>query len=166
MNHKNIKNGNKRPSSTKVKMNKIFIDKQNLSFRVKKGSGPFFQNDYNTYSGNASNLPSIEKNDLNKPVLNESKSNNYKREYYNEEYSNIQKLWNNLGINYRYQVLFDNYVQSCTEAQLKNIFLNERDNLQKFGDELLKLNKEIYSRENNIHSLRKYIFALNNSNNY
>ena len=52
------------------------------------------------------------------------------------------------------------------KTQLKNIFLNERDNLQKFGDELLKLNKEINSRENNIHSLRKYIFALNNSNNY
>ena len=163
----NIKQSrNKRPFSTKVKRNEIVKDKQNLSLRVKKGSNPFFQNDYNAHSREASNLPSIEKNDQSKSVLNESKSNNYNREYFNEEYSNIQNLWNNLGITYRYQALFDNYVQSCTEAQLKNIFLNERDNLQKFGDELLKLNKEINSRENNIHSLRRYIFALINSINY
>jgi hypothetical protein len=44
--------------------------------------------------------------------------------------------------------------------------MNEKKNLKKIRESLLKLTKEITSRENNIHSLRRYIISLVNSDNY
>ena len=42
----------------------------------------------------------------------------------------------------------------------------KKKNLKRFGESLLKLSKEITSRENNIHSLKRYILALINGINY
>ena len=162
MNSYNKTKKNQRPLSSKVKSKNIFKDQNNLSSHAKKND--FILNEYNPPIQQTSNFPSIDKNNRSKSALNES--NDYKGDSLNEEYSIIQKIWNNLGVTYRYQVLFDNYIKSCPESKIKNILLNEKNNLKKFGEALLKLSKEIISRENNIHSLRRYIFALINGMNY
>ena len=164
MNSNIKKKKNQRPLSSKVKTNKIFNDQKNISSHVKKDNLPYFRNDYNQPIQQTSNFPSIDKNNRSKSVLNESYDD--KGDSLNEEYSIIQKIWNNLGVTYRYQFLFDNYIKTCSGTKIKNIFLNEKNNLRRFGESLLKLSKEIISRENNIHSLRRYIFALINGMNY
>ena len=45
------------------------------------------------------------------------------------------------------KVLFDNYIKSLPESKIKNILLNEKNNLKKFGEALLKLSKEIVSEQ-------------------
>ena len=161
----NVKTKNKeRPLSSRIKNNNIIKDQDIIPSHMKKNSNTNMKNEITYPSQHTSNYPSIDKNNRSKSVLNDSNEN--KIDSYNEEYSIIQKIWNNLGVTYKYQVEFDNYVNSCTEEQLKNAFLYEKRDLKRLGDALLKLSKEISSRENNIHSFRRCITSLLNNSNY
>lgn len=131
---------------------------------MKKDSGSFLQRDVTNPNQPSSQFPSIDKINRSKSIMNESSE--LKLESYNEEYTIIQKMWRDLGVTNKYQVLFNNYIKSVTEAKLKNIFINERHTLKKFGESILKLSKEISARENNIRSLKKYVFSLINGSNY
>ena len=149
---------NKRPQSSKVKTKNIFKDPKNISSNLKEDNGYPLQKDFTS-----PNLPSVDKNNRSKSALNESNDN---KEDLSEEYSIIQKIWEDLGVTYKYQIQFDNYIKSLSEQKIRNILINEKNNLKRFGDALLKLTREISSRENNIHSLKRYIYSLVNSANY
>ena len=154
-----------RPLSSKVKKpNKLLKEQKNITSSLKKNNTGIIQNDFTSPSHHTSNFPSFDKNNRSKSVLNESNENIV--ESLNEEYSIIQRIWNTLGVTYKYKVLFDNYIKTCSETQLKNTFINEKKNLKRFGETLLKLTKEINTRENNIHSLRRYIISFVNNSNY
>ena len=164
MNARVVVKKKQRPLSSKVKSNNIFQDKKNNPLNMKRNSSRGAQNELTSPSHQTSNLPSVDRNNRSKSGLNESNEN--KVESFNEEYSIIQRIWNNLGVTYKYKVHFDNYIKSCSEAQLKSVFANEKKNLKRLGEALVKLSKEINARENNIHSLKRYINSLVNSNNY
>ena len=164
MNARVVVKKKQRPLSSKVKSNNIFQDKKNNPLNMKRNSSRGAQNELTSPSHQTSNLPSVDRNNRSKSGLNESNEN--KVESFNEEYSIIQRIWNNLGVTYKYKVHFDNFIKSCSEAQLKSVFANEKKNLKRLGEALVKLSKEINARENNIHSLKRYINSLVNSNNY
>ena len=154
---------NKRPQSSKVKNDNVFKDSKIFPSNMKQESAFFAEKDF-TSPNVPSNYPSIDRNNRSKSALNES--NDYKSESLNEEYSIIQRIWDDLGVTYKYQTKFDNYIRKVSEKELRNILINEKSNLKRLGEALVKLSKEITSRENNIQSLKRYILALINSTNY
>ena len=154
---------NKRPQSSKVKNDNNFKDSKIFPSNIKQESAFFAEKDF-TSPNVPSNYPSIERNNRSKSALNES--NDYKIDSLNEEYAIIQRIWDDLGVTYKYQTQFDNYIRTVSEKELRNIFINEKTNLKRFGEALVKLSKEISSRENNIQSLKRYILALLNNSNY
>jgi len=158
------KRSSKRPQSSKVQSKNLFQGPKIGISNMKKDSGSFLQRDVTNPNQPSSQFPSIDKINRSKSIMNESSE--LKLESYNEEYTIIQKMWRDLGVTNKYQVLFNNYIKSVTEAKLKNIFINERHTLKKFGESILKLSKEISARENNIRSLKKYVFSLINGTNY
>ena len=164
MNTRVVDKNKQRPLSSKVKSNNIFKDQKNNHLNMKRNSSRGAQNELTSPSHQTSNLPSVDRNNRSKSGLNESNEN--KIESFNEEYSIIQRIWNNLGVTYKYKVHFDNYIKSCSETQLKSVFANEKKNLKRLGEALVKLSKEINARENNINSLKRYIISLVNSSNY
>ena len=155
---------NKRPQSSKVKNDNVFKDSKVFPSNIKQESAIFAEKDFTSPNAPPSNYPSIERNNRSKSAFNES--NDYKIESLNEEYSIIQRIWDDLGVTYKYQAQFDNYIRTVSEKELRNILYNEKTNLKRFGEALVKLSKEITSRENNIQSLKRYILALINSTNY
>lgn len=83
---------------------------------------------------------------------------NTKEREYKEELAIINNLWEELGVTKEYQEQFENYLY---DENLKMImFYQEKESLQKFRNALMKLRKEILSRENNIESLIKIIKIL------
>jgi hypothetical protein len=155
---------NKRPQSSKNKSNEISrYTKFNSNLKQDNNTYNFLK-DFTSPNVPSSNFPSVDPNNRSKSAMNESVD--YKLDSLNEEYSIIQKIWEDLGVTYKYQIQFDNYIRTVSESKLKNIFINEKNNLKRFGEALIKLSKEISSRENNIHSLQRYVFSLVNSGNY
>jgi len=159
-------NNKKRPQSSKDKTKMYLNQPKVLSSYKKEDSISFFPKDINSPNHISSQFPSLDKNNNNRSKSAMNDSNEFKGDSLNEEYAIIQKVWENLGVTYKYRVQFDNYIKTVSESTLKNIFHNEKKNLGKFRDALLKLSKEITSRENNIRTLKKYIFSLLNSVNY
>ena len=155
---------NKRPQSSKNKSNEISRDTKFNSNLKQDNNTFYFQKDFTSPNVPSSNFPSVDPNNRSKSAMNESVD--YKLDSLNEEYSIIQKIWEDLGVTYKYQIQFDNYIRTVSESKLKNIFINEKNSLKRFGEALIKLGKEISSRENNIHSLQRYVFSLVNSGNY
>ena len=154
----------KRPQSSKDKSKMYLNQPKVLSSYKKEDSISFFPKDINSPNHVSSQFPSLDKNNRSKSAINDS--NDFKGDVLNEEYAIIQKVWEDLGVTYKYRVQFDNYIKTVSESSLKNIFHNEKKNLARFKDSLVKLSKEITSRENNIRALKKYIFSLLNSINY
>ena len=154
----------KRPQSSEGKSNNDIKDSKILPSNIRQDSAFFLPKEFTSQNMPTSNFPSVDNNRSKSVAMNES--NDYKGDYLNEEYSAIQKIWEDLGITFKYQTHFDNYIRTVSESKIKNIFINERKNLKRFGEAILKLSKEINSRENNIHSLQRYIFSLINSSNY
>jgi hypothetical protein len=131
MNTRVVAKNKQRPLSSKVKSNNIFKDQKNNHLNMKRNSSRGAQNELTSPSHQTSNLPSVDRNNRSKSGLNESNEN--KIESFNEEYSIIQRIWNNLGVTYKYKVHFDNYIKSCSETQLKSVFANEKKNLKRLG---------------------------------
>ena len=97
-------------------------------------------------------------NEKNQSEFNESKELN--DEELNDMYNSIQKMWDDLGITEPYQLQFHNSIKKLNEEEIKNILINEKKSLSKFGDALLNLSNEIISRDNNVHSLQRDVVAL------
>ena len=150
----------KRPHSSKVKSLNERINSPNKKENNFK-SFPKFNNSLNRPS---SQIQKLNKNNDSKSEFNDS--NDFKGDALKEEYKIIQKVWEDLGVTLKYRVQFNNYIKTISESSLKNIFHYEKYYLKRFKDSLVKLNKEIIARENNIRSLKKYIFILQNSGNY
>lgn len=154
----------KRPQSSKVKSSNYLNQPKAPSSYKKEDSISFFPKEINSPNHVSSQFPSLDRNNRSRSAVNDS--NELKTDSLNEEYAIIQKVWEDLGVTYKYRVQFDNYIRTVSESSLKNIFYNEKKHLAKFRESLMKLSKEITSRENNIGSLKKYIFTLLNSVNY
>ena len=118
-------------------------------------------------SSSSKNYPNINYTFL--PKLNESESHQtIKRnnEYleleentntdYKEELNVITSLWDELGVTEDYKYQFNQILES-NNYNSKIIFIQEKENLQKFKTSLIKLKKEINNRENNIKNLLKII---------
>ena len=99
----------------------------------------------------------------NQSEFNESKELN--NEELNDMYNSIQKMWDDLGITELYQLQFHNTIKNLDEKDIKNILINEKKSLSKFGDALLNLSNEIISRDNNVHSLQRDVVALSQNQN-
>ena len=78
----------------------------------------------------------------------------------NALYSAVQKLWNDLGITDMYQMQFHNSIKNLDEEEINYILINEKKDLNKLYISLKKLRDEIFSRDNNIHSLQRDVIAI------
>ena len=77
-------------------------------------------------------------------------------ELFIDELNLLQNLWDKLEVNNEFRSYFINNIKTKNDLEKKEIFKNERENLEKLSDSLIKLKKEKVSRENNIKSLKKY----------
>ena len=86
------------------------------------------------------------------------KNSDLKQDNSNDElFLEIELLWNELGITDEYQDQFELYLGSIEYPDNQNIFLiNEKSNLIKIKEALLKLSKEKKIRIKNIEQLKKY----------
>ena len=80
---------------------------------------------------------------------------------YKEELNVITTLWDELGVTEDYRYQFNQIIDSNIYNP-KIIFIQEKENLQKFKTSLMKLKKEIINRENNIENLIKIIRMIDN----
>ena len=80
---------------------------------------------------------------------------------YKEELNVITTLWDELGVTEDYRYQFNQIIDSNIYNS-KIIFIQEKENLQKFKTSLMKLKKEIINRENNIENLIKIIRMIDN----
>ena len=160
MEKKSDKKTKERPQSSKLMCKDVNFDMNRPKTATNKRATPYKQEN-NIKNDLLSPLPETKKNG--QSIFVDQELN---QESLDEEYEIIQKIWENLGITIKYKIQFDNYIQSVTEKEIRNIFINEKNNLKKYGEALLKLNKEIKTRENNIQSLKKYTFSLSNNSNY
>ena len=71
-----------------------------------------------------------------------------------EELKEIKRLWYDLGINKEYQNQFINLILDLNENNKKQFYSEEKKSLLNFRNLLLKLTKEISSRENNLITLK------------
>ena len=159
------KDSNRAPQSSRIKCNNnIFQNSKTFLPNMKNDNTYFLRRDLTVPNLKSLNFSFNDKNNISKSLLNESIDKKF--ESLNEEYVVIQKIWEDLGITHKYRIQFDNYIKTVSKTKIKNIFINEKSNLKRYGETLLKLSKEISSRENNIHSLRKYCYSLINSSDY
>ena len=95
------------------------------------------------------------------PILNKNQNNliqsrNSKDEMMNEELGLIQNMWDDLGVTKEYQNQFVKYLKNLNEEEKKEFFEFEKNNLKRLRECLLKLTKEISSREKKIEDLKKF----------
>ena len=132
---KNYKSTNKTISVNCLpKLDPYFITNNN-SMNRKKGQFELFLRNKTSYFKNS---------DL------QEKSND-------EQLLEIELLWNELGITDEYQDQFELYLGSIDYYENRNIFLiNEKNNLIKIKEGLIKFSKEKKIRLKNIEQLKKY----------
>ena len=113
---------------------------------------------------NISYLPKLKKNKSNNKFIRSSSEAkfknaiNTKEREFKDELAIINNLWEELGATKEYQEQFKNYLY---DENVKIImFSQEKESLQKFRNSLMKLRKEILSRESNIESLIKIMKIL------
>ena len=95
-----------------------------------------------------SNLKSFNKTKLRNIILDSEYENE------DEELKEIKNLWYDLGVNKEYQNQFINLIFDLNENEKKQFYNEEKKSLLNFRNQLLKLTKEVESRENNIITLK------------
>ena len=153
-NFQNYKSKNQRPFSSKSKSKKnpqFFLNLPNNDEQMLLKSI--------TQNQSTSKISSKD----NKSQANESQE--LKNENLNDIYSYVQKIWYDIGITEPYQLQFHNMISNLNEEQIRDILINEKNNLNKFREILTKLSKEMKSRDNNIHSLQRNMVALSGMKN-
>ena len=73
-----------------------------------------------------------------------------------DEFNLIQNMWEDLGVTPEYQTQFVEFVQNLKDKERNEYFSQEKKSLQRLRENLLKISKEITSRENNIETLKKF----------
>ena len=81
-------------------------------------------------------------------------------EIFIDELNLLQNLWDKLEVNSEFRSYFINNITTKNDLEKKEIFENERENLEKLDESLIKLKKEKISRENNIKSLKEYSIKI------
>ena len=102
-------------------------------------------------------------NKENKSQYNESEELN--QDSLNDMYFSIQQDWYDLGITESYQFQFHNSLKNLNEELIRSILINEKNNLNRFRDIIIRLSNAIKSRDNNINNLRKDVMALSKEQN-
>ena len=141
-----------------------------LSSKIKQKKNPQF---YLNFQNNEDQIllkgknqnQSISRNSKNENRSQFNVSEELNQESLNDMYSTIQKDWYDLGITDNYQFQFHNSIKNLNEEQIKSIFFNEKYNLDRFRDIIIKLRNAIKSRDNNINNLRKDVIALSKEQN-
>ena len=141
-----------------------------LSSKIKQKKNPQF---YLNFQNNEDQIllkgknqnQSISRNSKNENRSQFNESEELNQESLNDMYSTIQKDWYDLGITDNYQFQFHNSIKNLNEEQIKSIFFNEKYNLDRFRDIIIKLRNAIKSRDNNINNLRKDVIALSKEQN-
>ena len=82
------------------------------------------------------------------------KFNNYADDQLSEELSILKNSWDDLGVTNEYRKLFMNHLKQVNEYEKIDIIKQEKNNLKRFRDALLKLKKEITIREDNLLKLK------------
>ena len=158
----------------------MYINKN--SNQINKSNSSNDSNSEDTSSKNNSNNNdnnNENNNNINLPRLNEPKEKKYSFNFRNnvciefenskttheEEISIVNSLWDELGITEEYKHNFNQILKRYNSYNTSVIFFQEKENLQKFKTSLLKLKKEISSRETNITNLKKIIKKLDENKN-
>ena len=113
----------------------------------------------NKYKKNLlSPINSNTKTGLNNYIQNNSFNNYYKSndESFNQKYESLINLWKDLGVTIDFQDEFKKMFSFLTEEEKQIYIHNEKKNLKKVRNSIIKLIKEILSREKNIQILKKF----------
>ena len=153
-NHQDITKKRKRPSSSKAQSRK------NPQFYINLPN-----NEYQSLMKDKTQNQSLSKNSFKENLSQYNESEEINEDLINEMYSMIQKDWHDLGITESYQFYFNNLIRNLNVEQIRGILINEKNNLKKFRDFIIKLSSEIKSRENNINSLKRDVIALSKQQN-
>ena len=81
-------------------------------------------------------------------------------EIFNDELNLLQNLWDKLEVNNEYRTYFINNIKTKNDSDKKEIFKNEKKNLEKLTDLLIKLKDEKISRDKNKKSLKECIINI------
>jgi len=92
------------------------------------------------------------------------KFNNYADDQLNEELTILKNSWDDLGVTNEYRKAFMSHLKQVNEYERIDIIKQEKNNLKRFRDALLKLKKEITNREDNILKLKNLNKELGNLN--
>ena len=88
--------------------------------------------------------------------------NDFFEDILKEEISLLKYIWDDLGVTIKYRNEFIKNVKATNELERKDIFEEENKNLENIKELLKDLKKEIVQRENNINSLKKNSYSIEN----
>ena len=110
MSFNSYKNKNKKRSNTSKDKSKTNLNSpNNLNQCKKEDIKTFFPEDINSPNQIFLKFPSLDKNNDSKSAINDS--NDFKGDALDEEYAIIQKIWEDLNVDYKYRVQFNNYIK-------------------------------------------------------
>jgi len=92
------------------------------------------------------------------------KFNNYADDQLSEELAILKNSWDDLGVTNEYRKAFMSHLKQVNEYERIDIIKQEKNNLKRFRDALLKLKKEITNREDNLLKLKNLNKELGNVN--
>ena len=107
-------------------------------------------------------LPDI-KNENNNYIKYKKISIIEEENFINEQIYLLQYEWDELGITLEYRNSFMNNLKDIPKTGKKDVIIQEKNNLKKFGESLIDLKKEIINREKNIQLLQNFDNSLENN---
>ena len=140
-----------RPSSTKSKNRKYILESKNSSKNIN-----LIYNKSQYQLQGKSTIASPKNYNKMRNYSSLCKNFSIEREILNQEINSIQDFWNDLGIPSFYKDKFLNSFILIPENKKMEFLLIEKKNLNNFRDTLIKISKEITSREYNLKLLMKY----------
>ena len=141
-------------SRTKIKGFNTEHPKTNINNLNDSWKNKFYQINYSSNKTNEINKFSITAKDKNITSSFNNNSTNYYND--NEDFIIIKNMWQDLGVTEDYKFEFICSLKDLNENQKKELLGQEKKNLKRFRDYLLKLSKEITNREKNILTLKKF----------
>ena len=135
----------KMKSRTKIKGFNTEHPKTNINNLNDSWKNKFYQINYSSNKTNEINKFSITAKDKNITSSFNNNSTNYYND--NEDFIIIKNMWQDLGVTEDYKFEFICSLKDLNENQKKELLGQEKKNLKRFRDYLLKLSKEITNRE-------------------
>ena len=106
------------------------------------------------------NLLTLKLNKKDKKIINKNKSNNNQNNN-NETFKNILLLWDDLGVNYIYQQIFNKIIINLNKEKSENYFLYEYNRLNNINKIINSICDDINSRDKDILELQKNFYYNN-----